>query len=123
MKPKMLVVYLQLVLCALTLADEPPIPEGKRLRDIVSSNYRNERVYIGGTTGWSKLERGSGIVLNREFSYVTPENDFKQSAIHPRPGVWKWETADAWVKRCAKRDQVLRIHGPIGPQVSRWGKG
>ncbi|NWK54805.1 endo-1,4-beta-xylanase [Verrucomicrobiaceae bacterium N1E253] len=103
-------------------AAEMPVPDGERLRTLVRKHFPEGHVYIGGTTGWAKLERGSGTVLDREFSYVTPENDFKQQMINPRPGVWNWKHADAWVKRCAERQQVLRLHGPISPQVSRWAK-
>ena len=102
------------------LVAELPTPQGKRLKDIVAEKYPKGNVYIGGTTGWEKLNRGSGVVLDREFSYVTPENDFKQHHIHPSPKKWNWKTADAWVQRCAERNQVLRIHGPISPQCSVW---
>lgn len=99
-----------------------PVPKGESLKSWVERLEPKGNVYLGGTTGWRKLGRGSGEVLDREFNYVTPENDFKQQVINPRPGVWKWELADAWVKRCAERRQVLRLHGPISPQVSRWAK-
>lgn len=103
-------------------APQSPVPEGERLKALASRLEPKGNVFIGGTTGWHKLARGSGKVLDREFNYATPENDFKQQVINPRPGVWKWEQADAWVKRCAERKQVLRLHGPISPQVSRWAK-
>ena len=61
-------------------------------------------------------------MLDRDFGYVTPENDFKHSVIHPRPGVWDWEAGDAWIKHCAEQDQVIRLHGPISPQASKWAK-
>ena len=34
--------------------------------------------------------------------------------------MWNWELADNWVKHCAENGQVIRMHGPISPQVSRW---
>jgi len=105
---------------ALLVGAQLPVPDGKRLKDIVAEKYPEGNVYIGGTTGWSKLKRGSGIVLDREFSYVTPENDFKQHYIHPSPDKWNWKISDAWVKRCAEKNQVLRLHGPISPQCSVW---
>ncbi|MBT8043845.1 MAG: endo-1,4-beta-xylanase [Verrucomicrobiae bacterium] len=105
-----------------TIEAAPPLPTGNRLREIVAKHYPAGNVFIGGTTGWRKLKRGSGVVLNREFSYVTPENDFKQNKIHPSSGKWHWDTADAWVNRCAENKQVLRLHGPISPQCSRWVK-
>ena len=74
---------------------EPPLPEGPRLRQIVTDKYPAGNVYIGGTTGWRKRPAGSGLIIDREFSYVTPENDFKQNRIHSRPDVWNWKEADA----------------------------
>ena len=82
--------------------NEPPLPNGRRLKQIVSEKFLSGNVYIGGTTGWKKRSRGAGQILDLEFSYTTPENDFKQWAIHPRPNVWKWKDADAWVEHCEK---------------------
>ncbi len=99
-----------------------PVPHGKRLKQIVKERYPAGSIYIGGTTEWKKLKRGSGIVLDREFNYVTPENSFKQSVVHPSPGKWNWKYADLWVRRAKIKGQVLRVHGPISPQCSRWAK-
>ena len=101
---------------------EPPLPNGRRLKQIVAENFPNGNVFIGGTTGWRKRPKGAGQILDREFSYITPENDFKQRKIHPRPNVWNWEEADAWVEHCQKIGQTLRLHGPISPQCSDWAK-
>ncbi|MBI9019750.1 MAG: endo-1,4-beta-xylanase [Verrucomicrobia bacterium] len=115
-----------LAICMITLTStfgaDTPEPNGPRLRDIVEEHYPDGTVYIGGTTGWEKLPKGDGTLLDREFSYVCPENDFKQHAIHPSPGIWNWSTADQWIQHCLDNGQVLRIHGPISPQCSRWTK-
>lgn len=106
------------------LADLPavlPVTGGPSLREITAAHYPEGNVYIGGTTGWEKPSRRSGL-LDREFSYITPENDFKHQMVHPRPGVWNWKRADAWVASAAKHEQVIRIHGPISPQCSTWAK-
>jgi len=100
---------------------EPLLPDGRRFRQIVADKYPTG-VYIGGTTGWRKRSNGAGVTMDREFSYVTPENDFKQRRIHPQPNIWNWTEADAWVEHCRKQQQILRIHGPIGPQCSAWAK-
>jgi len=104
------------------MASESPVPEGRRLREIVVERFPRGNVLIGGTTGWKKRPQGSGAIIDREFSYVTPENDYKQSAVHPGPGKWKWELGDAWVEHCAKMKQVIRIHGPVSPQCSKWAR-
>ena len=64
-----------------------------------------------------------GTILDREFSYVTPANDFKQTTVHPQPGnQYNWVMADMWLDRAAKDKQVVRIHGPISPQCSDWAQ-
>ncbi|CAA6678862.1 MULTISPECIES: endo-1,4-beta-xylanase [unclassified Lentimonas] len=98
---------------------ELPVAEGAPLREIVAQYYPRGNVYVGGTTGWKKRSRTSGL-LAREFSYITPENDFKQPGIHPMPDRWNWKIADAWVEYAAEHGQLIRMHGPIGPQASKW---
>lgn len=101
---------------------EPPEPDGPRLRDIIARHRALHSFYIGGATGWSKLKKGTGTILAREFNYACPENDFKQNTIHPAPNQWNWAPADNWIEYCKKHDQLLRLHGPISPQCSRWTK-
>jgi len=98
-------------------------PAGRRLKDIVSENYPEGNLLVGGTTGAWALGEKTGIILDREFSYVTPENDFKQRTIHPdNSDTWNWEAADKWIEHVAESGQRLRIHGPIGPQCSQWAQ-
>ena len=122
MKELAALLALALLLQAPADSPKPPLPEGRRLRTIVADKYPDGNVYVGGTTGWRKRPRGSGVIVDREFSYITPENDFKQNQIHPKPGVWNWEYGDAWIKKCAELKQVLRLHAPVSPQCSRWAK-
>ncbi|NQU41626.1 MAG: endo-1,4-beta-xylanase [Lentisphaerae bacterium] len=102
-------------------AQEVPVPKGRRLRTIVKEKYP-ENVYIGATTGYRSWEKGEGIILDREFSYITPNNDFKQSYVHPEPGKWRWDVPDRWVTLAKKNSQLIRMHAPISPQCSRWAK-
>ena len=76
------------------------LPEGRRLQAIVADKYPHNNLYIGGTTGWKKRAQGTGKIIDGEFSYVTPENDFKQATAHPKPGVWNWELGDNWIEHC-----------------------
>lgn len=92
------------------------------LRQIQESQFPSGRVLIGATTGSWALGTEQGKLMDREFAYVTPENDFKQSRIHPNPWIWDWSMADAWKQHVIDHKQVLRIHGPIGPQASEWAK-
>jgi endo-1,4-beta-xylanase len=96
-----------------------PVPEGRRLRNIVESGY-DDSIIIGGTTGAWLLNSNTGYILDREFSYVTPENDYKQMTIHPDNSSWNWWAAEVWVDHIADNDQILRMHCPIGPQCSSW---
>lgn len=62
-------------------------------------------------------------IVAKEFAVVVPANEFKQAAVHPRPGApWNWTAADRWIDRARAAGQTLRIHGPVGPQVSDWLK-
>jgi len=75
---------------------EAPEPSGQRLRSIVTSNYSDGSIIIGATTGAWSFGTPTGEILDREFNYVTPENDFKQWNIHPdNSDNWNWIEADA----------------------------
>lgn len=89
-------------------SSELPLLEGRRLRPMVIDKYPAGNVYIGGTTGGRKRPAGSGLIMDREPSYVTPENDFKQSRIHPRPDVWNWKEANVWVEHYQKQQSDSR---------------
>ena len=117
-----LILGFTMLLTISTQADEPPLPKGRRLRAIVAEKFPDGNVYVGGTTGWKKRPKGSGVIMDREFNYSCPENDFKQARIHPQPEVWKWDLSDNWIKHCKEKKQVIRIHGPISPQCSKWAK-
>jgi len=98
-------------------------PAGRRLKDIVYEKYPEGNLLVGATTGAWALGQETGIILDKEFSYVTPENDFKHRIIHPdNSDTWNWEAADKWVEHVAETGQILRIHGPIGPQCSKWAQ-
>jgi GH35 family endo-1,4-beta-xylanase len=117
-----LFVFLMTVSLTAAVLAEPPMPTGPRLRRIVADNYPHNNLLIGATTGSWAFGTDQGVLMDREFSYVTPENDFKQSVVHPTPTEWYWSRADAWIQHIQDNDQVLRVHGPIGPQCSSWAR-
>lgn len=119
---RVLALLLLVALLTMLAWAEPLVPTGSRLREIVAENYPNGNVLIGATTGSWSFGTNQAVVMDREFSYVTPENDFKQSVVHPTPSEWNWSRADAWVRHIRDNRQVLRIHGPISPQCSRWAR-
>ena len=98
------------------------VPEGRRLRDIVADKYPHGNLLVGATTGSWSFNEPIGEIMDREFSYVTPENDFKHRIIRSNPNDWDWSLADAWLQHIVENGQVLRIHGPISPQCSNWAK-
>ncbi len=119
----------RLRLCLLSFAAslpsgaETPTPPLKDLqRQVERADGRRDHLHLGATTGWRLLHRQPRIatILDREFGYVTPENDFKQSRVHPEPGKWDWEAVDGWIARTREKGQLVRVHGPISPQASRW---
>ena len=73
-----LAVFMPYAGAAKTADSSIPIPTGDRLRDIVERNYPDGNVMIGATTSAALFDSGTGRVMDREFSYVTPPNDFKQ---------------------------------------------
>lgn len=98
-------------------------PEGKRLRDIVAEKYSDTDLLIGGTTDSWAFDSITGKILDTEYSYVTPENDFKHRIIRMDSLKWDWSAADAWLSHIKENKQVLRIHGPISPQCAMWTRG
>jgi len=99
-----------------------PVPDGRRLREIVEDKY-GDSILIGGTIGAWSFGTSTGTIMDREFNYVTPENDFKQWNIHPdNSSGWNWTQTDAWASHIVANDQILRMHCPIGPQCSQWAQ-
>ena len=49
-------------------------------------------------------------LITQNFSTLTCENDMKPGPLHPRPGVWNWERADAMADFCRKHGLKMRGH-------------
>ena len=116
-----LFIFYSFLSCHKLPADSPEL-SGRRLRIIVEDKYSDNSIIIGGTTGSWAFGSNTGLILDREFSYVTPENDFKQWKIHPDPTTWKWTETDKWIQHIIDNNQILRMHCPIGPQCSEWAQ-
>ena len=94
------------------------------IKDIlINKEYDPESFFVGATIGHDMLSKPSitDLFLS-EFTYLTPANSFKQTAIHPRPGVWNWKKYDDFIDFAEKNNLILRIHGPVSPQASKWAK-
>jgi len=100
-------------------------------RDIVKKYYNrgSTNFYFGCTphnyiaiADYPKSIEITGI--QREFSYITPDNTYKQTLLHPSPGVYasavNLEKAKNWGKFARDNGMVIRAHGPASPQCSEW---
>lgn len=103
--------------------DLPPDSGNLSIKEILSLYYKDKPLYIGVANHYKLIGQLSEEIMKREFTYVTPSNDFKQSEIHPDPNKWRWERSDGWIRYCNENGMILRIHGPISPQSSKWAKG
>lgn len=90
-------------------------------REIVDRYYKG-RFYFGIANHAKLIGQMSTEIADREFSYITPANDFKQSYIHPTLNSWRWEKPDEYLAYSKTQGQVLRVHGPISPQCSKWAR-
>ena len=102
--------------------DEPQIVIQEPFKKIVSDNYNNETFVFGATLNYYQLNTNVEQLFLDEFNYTTPENSFKQTIVHPEPGVWDWTRVDAFLVFASKNNIKMRVHGPIGPQSSTWAK-
>lgn len=102
-------------------AADPPLPTGRRLKEIMPLDGPIPFL-IGGTINEPHLGSAAEVIFNREFAFLTPGNEFKQSQIHPEPGKWRWEKPDAWIRYAGERGYLMRLHGPMSPQCSPWAK-
>ena len=91
------------------------------IRRLVDS-LQLKNFYIGVANGYYHQDDLSYVIAKREFSYITPTNDFKQSTVHPTFDKWDWSRPDLLVRNCRNNKQVIRMHGPISPQCSPWVK-
>lgn len=95
--------------------------DGCPIKTIVEKCYP-QNLYIGMATQHKLLDSLSGEIADREFGYITPANDFKQSYIHPEPDKWQWQRPVEFLSHSASKGQLLRVHGPISPQCSHWAR-
>jgi len=89
------------------------------IRKILAEYYvdadGNPTLYFGSAPG-TITPSPNNTAVNREFSYLTPGDAFKETQIHPDPDTWDWSYSDPWIQAAKTNGQVLRMHGPIGTQ-------
>ena len=93
------------------------------VKSILKKSYDTDRLFIGATLNSKQLGTASEKLFLKHYTYTTPENCGKQAAVHPEPGKWKWDRIDSMISFAEKNSVVVRLHGPISPQASKWAKG
>ena len=101
--------------------DPDPDQTEESFKKIVSDNY-NSDFKFGATLNYFQLNSNVEELFLKEFNYTTPENSFKQTIVHPEPGVWNWGRVEAFLDFANSKNIEIRVHGPIGPQSSTWAK-
>lgn len=70
---------------------------GRRLRDIMDEKFPDKTMIVGVTCGLWAFDYACGDIVDTEFNYITPENDFKQKIIHPNNTDWNPNDANEWI--------------------------
>jgi endo-1,4-beta-xylanase len=84
--------------------------------------YKTKGLLVGATLNHYELKTEKEDKFLENFKYLTPANAAKQSRIHPKPNSWDWDEIDDFIDFANKNELVLRLHGPISPQASKWAK-
>lgn len=84
--------------------------------------YITNGVLVGATLNHHELNTNKEAKFLQNFKYLTPANAAKQSRIHPKPNSWNWDEIDDFINFANTNNLVLRLHGPISPQASKWAK-
>lgn len=64
-----------------------PTLQGERFRDLVPFDPTAQFI-IGATFNYPHLGTAAEDIFKDDFQVLTPGNALKQTAVHPRPGVW-----------------------------------
>ena len=102
------------LLCAAAQAQSVP-----SLKDAFQGMFR-----IGAALNQAQFEgrdaRADAIVAS-QFNTISPENELKWERIHPQPGVYRFEAADAYVAYGEKRHMFIVGHCLVWhSQTPRW---
>tara|TARA_R110002049_G_scaffold18043_2_gene69414 strand:+ start:4059 stop:5168 length:1110 start_codon:yes stop_codon:yes gene_type:complete len=85
-------------------------------------NISDKKLLIGATLNHEELNTKKEELYLKDFKYLTPANAAKQTRIHPEPHVWDWAQINDFIDFANKNKLVVRLHGPISPQASKWIK-
>jgi GH35 family endo-1,4-beta-xylanase len=93
------------------------------IRQIIDKYYSKSNFYFGCISKASYTDPGNpdAAIYLKEFSYNTPENEFKQRVVYPEPNAeWHDEDYRKLIEMARQNKQVMRAHSPISPQCSKW---
>jgi len=79
-------------------------------------------IQIGATLNYHELNSVKETLFLKDFKYLTPANSAKQTIVHPKPSVWNWNRIEDFIDFSNKHNLIMRLHGPISPQASKWAK-
>ena len=124
-RPAVAVLLWIVFLCASSVSkaaeDRALVLRGERFKKLVPFHPAAQFI-IGATFNYPHLGTPAEDIFEDDFQVLTPGNAFKQTAVHPRPGVWGWKKADAMVEYAKEHGYVMRLHAPISPQCSAWAE-
>ncbi len=98
------------------------------IREIMDKYYADDYFFVGMSGNMGQFIPGNEHqdVARRfiaDFSYETPENNFKSAQLQPYVStVWNFTPAQYHIDAARKYDFVIRSHGPISPQCSPWAR-
>lgn len=91
----------------------------------VPFTVKKENFLVGATLNLRQLNTDiEDLFLNDGFKYMTPANAAKQQIVKRdnKSTSWDWSWVEPHIALAKKHNLELRMHAPIGPQVSNWAK-
>ena len=72
-----------------------------------------ENLVVGATIGLVDLNTAKSKLFLKDFKYLTPSNEAKQTIVHPNSTTWNWNKIDKMIAFANENSLALRIHGPV----------
>ncbi len=82
----------------------------------------DKKFLVGAALNHDELNTIKEELFLKDFKYLTTANAAKQTRIHPEPDAWNWTQVNDFIDFANENNLVVRLHGPISPQASRWVK-
>ncbi|MEW4922695.1 endo-1,4-beta-xylanase [Algibacter sp. 2305UL17-15] len=115
-------IYILFLLCFISSCAQQKEATSLAAQNSSKEKANNNKLLVGATLNHNELNTKKEKLFLKDFKYLTPANAAKQSAIHPKPKVWNWNKINDFIDFANKNKLVVRLHGPISPQASKWVK-